>query len=168
MTSSVLQSAHSMPGIKDLWLHCVPSWPSPCGPDHLVQSLKAKTTIAATPAPRLTSWDRATYLRQRAVHSSDVERNGSSSSSLRRPNAKSRVRLRPLTSESSKIKLTSGTRLRKGKRPTQQLMLLCKSVPAAFMCDPYQLTSRSANEVNCSRTPDSENPPRLTGVYEVA
>ncbi len=103
-----------------------------------MQSLEAKTTIAATPAPRLSSWDRAMYLRQRVVHSSDVERNGSSSSSLRHRNGKCHLRLPPLTSESSRIKWTQGIRLRKDKRLTHQLTVLCKDVPEAFMCDPYQ------------------------------
>jgi hypothetical protein len=121
-----------------LGLHRTPFWPSACHTDHRTKSLEAKTTIGATPAPRLGSWDRAMYLRQRAVHSSGVERNGSSSSSLRRPNGKCHLRLPPLISESSKKKVTQGTRLRKDKRQTHLLMILCKGVPAAFMCDPYQ------------------------------
>jgi len=46
-----------------------------------------------------------------------------------------------------------GTRISRDKKPTLQLLTRRKFVPVAFMCEPYRLISRLANEQNAGRAP---------------
>ena len=46
-----------------------------------------------------------------------------------------------------------GTRISRDKKPTLQLLTHRKFVPVAFMCEPYRLISRLANEQNAGRAP---------------
>lgn len=121
---------------------------------HIRHPPKAESTVLPTPASRLSSWPRAIYLRQEAASSGAGEINVSSNSWLRHPNGTSHWERRRLTSGLSRIRLTLRNGIEKNKNQTHQSMDLCRAAPAVFKCDPYRLTSRSANS-------DRQSPPVL-------